>query len=65
MRSAIVDIMGEDKEKQEHSFKLYLDKQDSERLKAYLRESGVKKRAFMQKAILKYLGEQEQREHEG
>jgi hypothetical protein len=42
-----------------------LSKQDSERLEVYLRESGMKKRAFMQKAILKYLGEQAQREHEG
>ena len=42
-----------------HAFRIELAKEDSERLKAYLRESGMKKRAFMQKAVLKYLGEQE------
>jgi len=42
-----------------HSFRIELEKQDSERLNVYLRESGMKKRAFMQKAVLKYLGEQE------
>lgn len=42
-----------------HSFHVMLEKQDSERLEDYLRESGMKKRAFMQKAILKYLREQD------
>jgi predicted DNA-binding protein len=49
----------------QHSFIIHLEQEDSERLDQYLRNSGMKKRAFMQKAILKYLGEQERREHEG
>jgi len=43
----------------QHSFIIHLEEQDSERLAGYLRESGMKKRAFMQKAILKYLNEQD------
>jgi hypothetical protein len=64
-RSANIETMRAEKDIKQHSFHVMLDRQDSERLEVYLRESGMKKRAFMQKAILKYLGEQEQREHEG
>jgi len=64
-RGAIIRTMGAEKTDKIHSFMINLSKQDSERLSAYLRESGMKKRAFMQKAILKYLNEKVGGELEG
>ena len=44
----------------EHSFRIQLSESDSGRLRAYLHETGMKKRFFMQKAILRYIEENEQ-----
>ena len=44
----------------EHSFKIQLSEGDSRRLRAYLHETGMKKRFFMQKAVRKSLEENEQ-----
>jgi len=41
----------------EHSFKIQLSEGDSRRLRAYLHETGMKKRFFMQKAIRRSLEE--------
>jgi len=38
-----------------HSFTITLSEDDSERFEAYLRRTGIKKLAVAQKAILKYL----------
>ena len=44
----------------EHTFRIQISESDSERLKTYLRETGMKKRFFMQNALLRYLEEKEQ-----
>ena len=45
----------------EHSFKIQLSEGDSRRLRAYLHETGMKKRFFMQKATRLFLDKNEQK----
>jgi len=44
-----------------HSFTITLSEADSERFEAYLRRTGIKKLAVAQKAIVRYLDENEQK----
>ena len=44
-----------------HSFTTTLREADSERFEAYLRRTGIKKLVVAQKAILRYLDENEQK----
>ena len=45
----------------EHTFRIQISESDSARLEAYLHENGMKKRFFMQKAVRRYLDENEQK----
>ena len=43
----------------QHSFRVQLSEEYSEKLAAYLLVMGMKKQAFMEKAIIRYLEENE------
>ena len=60
-KDAILDIMESAmKEKiKRHAFQVYLTQSESERLDAYLNRTGMKKYAVVQKAIIKYLDDNE------
>jgi len=47
-------------EMKEHSLRIWLNEEESARLKNYLNESGMKKQAVIRRAILAYLDRQEQ-----